>query len=163
MKRKNGDIRSNRKLNFENPLHRKWYTEIIIFVSDRRFYGTRNHLSLSDWSPIIGPITCHFRKISPLGFIKPAHTTESKLSRIVTVNVIYSHLVISDDSGTPNSAANSTANSAASTSSNSQNPVVSKPNSYQPEADLNFPSVENNATFHSLKILVIILSLINFL
>ena len=81
----------------------------------------------------------------------------------MTVNVIYSHLVISDDSGTPNSAANSTANSAASTSSNSQNPVVSKPNSYQPEADLNFPSVENNATFHSLKILVIILSLINFL
>ena len=66
---------------------------------------------------------------------------------------INSHLVISEDNDTANNAA----------SSNSQNPVVSKPNSFQPEAELDFLSVQNNATFHSLKMLVIILCLLNFL
>ena len=92
---------------------------------------------------------------------------EGKLSRIVTFNVINSHLVISEDNGTANSAVNSAV------SSNSQNPVVPKPNaawnidqttasiSVQPEAELNF--LQNNATFHSLKMLIIILCLINFL
>ena len=83
----------------------------------------------------------------------------------MTVNVINSHLVISEDNGTANSAV----------SSNSQNPVVSKPNtawnieqtpntasgSVQPEAELNI--LQNNATFHSLKMLIIILCLINFI
>ena len=81
----------------------------------------------------------------------------------MTFNVINSHLVISEDNGTANSAV----------SSNSQNPVVPKPNaawnidqttassSIQPEAELNI--LQNNATFHSLKMLIIILCLINFL
>ena len=85
----------------------------------------------------------------------------------MTINVINSHLVISEDNGTANSAV----------SSNSQNPVqntvVSKPNnqwnieqttasvSVQPEAELNI--LQNNATFHSLKMLIVILCLINFL
>ena len=71
---------------------------------------------------------------------------EGKLFRIVAVNFINSYLEISED--------NDTANSAAS-------PEVSKPNSSQPEAELNF--LQNNATLHSLKMLIIILCLINFL
>ena len=72
MKRKFGDIRSNRKLNFENPLYRKWYTEIIVFVSDRRFYGTRDHLSISDW-------TDHVQSPQNRLVLGPARTVEGKL------------------------------------------------------------------------------------
>ena len=43
-----GSISSNRKLNLKSPLFRKRKMVVILFVSDRRFNHTRNHLRLSD-------------------------------------------------------------------------------------------------------------------
>ena len=76
-----GDISSNRKLTLKSPRHRKWETEIIIFVSDWRFINTINHL--------IYPITCLFLEIKPRGCREPARMVGGKLSRMVTVKYIH--------------------------------------------------------------------------
>ena len=99
------------------------------------------------------------------------------------VNVFNSHLVISEDNGAANngSTAISTASRAATNTattrtsyndsnlvisennSGSQNPVVSKPNSPQPETELNFIAAQNSVILHSVKISIVILYVINFL
>ena len=61
------------------------------------------------------------------------------------VNVFNSHLVISENN------------------SSSQNPVVPKPNSSQPETELNFIAAQNSVILHSVRISIVILYVINFL
>ena len=81
-----GEIRSNRKLIFENGLHRKWKPEIGIWIEIPRFLAMYNRSPLGHC-----PITCQFCKINTLGPTGPARIVRGKLFRSVTVKILQGH------------------------------------------------------------------------